>query len=317
MPKFFKKPPTSQPQRRRDIAAARREELRGDDHIAQYSTFRRSHTLTGSASSEVSTLSEHAAQLKSPRVRSHELQQRRRQIIGIFALLLLLSGLLFAIISNFSAQFALTINGDASITSRAPYEQAIQSFMADNPAQRLRPLSDNAALTASLQAKYPEIQAAAIDGGTGLGTSHVSLTMRRPVTEWAVNGKNEYVDAKGIAFSQNYYSDPGVEIVDQSGIRVAANQALVSNSFLSFVGQVVGASKQLESMTVTQVTIPPDTTRQIAVTLAGVDYPIKMSTDRPAGEQVEDMARTVRWLSDHNQYPQYVDVRVAGEAYYK
>ena len=312
----LKKTQKNAPLRRRDVARARQKELEGDD-IQQYSSFRRSQTLTGSASSSVRTLSEDSAHLRSPRVKSHALTRVRRQLTVIFCGVLVAIAALFVIVSEFTAQVSVTINQEASLAPKAKYEAEVQNYLNNSPLERIRLFMNNANLTDDLRSHFPEVKSATIDGGAGFGVSHLSIVTRQPVAEWTINGQNEYVDGQGVAFRTNYYDDPSVRIVDQSGIRLKEGQTLVSNAFLSFVGQVVGASEQLEHLRVTRITIPPDTTRQIAVSLKGLSYKSILSTDRPAGEQVEDMARAVKWLSRNHQSPKYVDLRVSGEAFYK
>lgn len=316
MSPLFKKKSVNQPQRR-DIARARQRQAEEDGGGADRYSFRRSQTLTGSASSSVSTLSEHSAQLKSPRVKSHELTRQRRRLIALLAGCVLLAAALYTVVYQFTATTVESIDGSAMTSAKADYATRIQAYLNGRPLERLRLLTDNANLTTYLQQEYPEIDTASIDGRTGFGVSHVSLAMRKPVAEWSVNGRDLYVDQHGIAFMNNYYPDPAVKIVDHSGVRVQDGQTLVSNAFLSFVGRVVGAATTLEHVPVTQITIPPGTTRQIEVTVGGVSYPAKMTTDRSAGEQVEDMVRTIKWLQTRGIEPKYIDVRVKNEAFYR
>lgn len=314
---LFSKKTKHLPQRR-DIARARQrdaEKAAGD--VAESYSFRRSHTMTGSASSHVRSSNEHAAQLRSPRVKSHELARKRRVIIGLLAGCLLGAITIFFVIYNFTAGVTVTIDNDPSVAPKSNYATSVQEYFNGSPAERLRIFTNNTDLTDSLRQKHPEVLSAAIDGRTGLGGSQLHLRMRTPVAEWTVNGKKMYVDHDGIAFAQNYRAEPSVKIVDLSGIRVAENQMLVSNAFLSFVGQVVGASEKLENMKVTQITLPPNTTRQIAVSIDGYPYSVKMSTDRGAGVQVEDMAHAIQWLQSQGRAPRYIDVRVEGQAFYK
>ena len=131
-----------------------------------------------------------------------------------------------------------------------------------------------------------------------------------------IRGVQQYVDASGTSFLRNHFATPKVQIVDNSGIQVEAGQAVASNQFLGFVGRVVGLSNA-QGHTVTQVIIPQNTTRQIELRLQDVGYPIKLSIDRPAGEQIEDMSRALGWLKGRNLNPGYLDVRVSGRAFYK
>jgi len=311
---FSNKKQKNAPRRRQQPTAVSSERASEPDLEERYA-FRRNRTLTGSASSKVITLSEKSAQLKSPRVHAHELVARRRHLGAmLFVALIICSGLYF-LISQFTAGVVIS-SSDTSITLDENYDKIVQSYLSSQPAERLRFLVNRDHLTEYVQSKVPEVASIIVDGDAGFGVSRFTVTMRRPIAGWSVRGNQQYVDATGTPFSRNYYASPSVEIVDKSGIQVEAGQAVASNRFLAFVGRVVGLAPA-QGYTVTQVIIPSGTTRQIEVMLEGVKYPVKLSIDRPAGDQTEDMARAVKWMSDHKQSPQYIDVRIGGKAYYR
>jgi hypothetical protein len=198
------------------------------------------------------------------------------------------------------------------------YEGKIQEYLSGRPAERFRFSLNTNSLAMYLQANgLPEVAGVSADTKfAGFGVSELTLTMRRPAVAWKTRGSEVYVDDRGIAFARNYYSKPGVKIVDRTGIQAEDGQVLASNRFLGFIGMLIGAM-QTQGYTVTQVALPAATTRQIEVTLDGVAYPIKFSVDRPAGEQSEDAARSVRYLASKGAQVEYLDVRVSGKAYYK
>ena len=278
-------------------------------------SFRRNRTLTGSVSSSVSSANESKAQLKSARVQAHDLIRKRRHIGGMLGLAIIGSvGLLF-LISQFTATVVVRTK-DASIVLDPVYEVAVQEYLAKKPIERLRFLLDTESLNKYVQSVTPEVSTIKVEGSVGFGKSQFIATMREPITGWSVNGKQQYVDASGVSFERNYFSAPKVQIIDQSGIQVAAGQAVASNRFLSFVGLVVGLSKT-QGYDVSQVIIPKATTRQIQLRIEGVNFPVILSVDRGAGEQVEDMSRGIIWLNEHKLTPGYLDVRISGKAFYK
>jgi hypothetical protein len=309
---FSKKQSGGSPRRRQSNASERASSESLDKRYA----FRRNRTLTGSASSQVSaSTNESKAQLKSERVQTHELVRRRRHIgLTLFLVLLCATGL-FGLIWQFTASVK-TQAQDASMQLDAAYEKTIQDYLARHPAERLRFLLDTNALSSYVQSVSPEVASVKADGSAGFGRSAFLLTMRRPIAGWSINGNQQYVDSSGTAFTRNYFASPAVQIVDNSGIQVAAGQAIASNRFLGFVGRVVGAVKAQGYVT-QQVIIPPGSSRQVELRLEDVAYPIKFSVDRAAGEQVEDMVRGIRWLTVRGQTVEYLDVRVSGKAFYR
>lgn len=278
-------------------------------------TFRRNRTLTGSVSSHVIASSEANAQFKSPRVQAHALASQRRRIGGILFFVVIGVAVLYALIYQFTAG-VIVHTRELSVRLDPVYEQAIESYFASQPLERLRFLTNIDHLTAYVQAKAPEVVSVQPEGFAGFGVSEFNVTMREPIAGWSINGSQQYVDSTGTPFARNYFSSPSVQIVDNSGVQVEAGQAVASDRFLGFVGLAVGLAKSA-GYKVTQVIIPQGTTRQIELHIDGLSYPAKLSVDRPAGEQVEDMSRAIKWLQSHGQSPQYIDVRVSGKAFYR
>ena len=282
--------------------------------LDQRYNFRRNRTLTGSASSQVSTVGEAHAQLKSERVRTHDLVRQRRQIGLILIVVLIGCALLYTLVSQFTAHVQVHTD-DLSVSLDSSYNTAIEQYFKQQPIERFRFMLNTPHLNSFVQSVAPEVAAIQLDGSAGLGVTRFTLTMRQPIAGWSIGGQQEYVDGDGISFTHNYFAKPAVQIVDNSGVQVAAGQAIASNQFLGFVGRVVGQAAK-NKLTVVQVIIPQGTTRQIEVRLQDISYPIKLSVDRPAGEQVEDMTRSVAWLVSHGQSPQYLDVRTSRRAFY-
>lgn len=314
MPIFSKKSSRDAPRRRQQEQATVPERA-SEQSLGERYAFRRNRTLTGSVSSQVSSLNEGSAQLKSPRVHAHELSRKRRHIGASLLLVAAVCAALYGLIWQFTASVVVRAN-DLTMQLDSSYVQDIEAYFSTQPLQRLRFLTNDQQLTEYVQTKAPEVASVSMDSNVGFGKTQFIITVRKPIAGWNMNNKQQYVDTSGVAFSRNYFTAPSVQIVDKSGIQVQAGQAVASNRFLAFVGLVVGIAPQW-NYKVTQVTIPANTTRQIELTLEGVKYPVKMSVDRPAGEQMEDMARAIAWVIAHNVSPQYVDVRVSGKAYYR
>lgn len=310
---FFKKQKAEVPGRRRESVNVRNEQQLQD--IDQRYNFRRNRTLTGSSSSQIASVSETNAQLKSPRVQAHELMRKRRHLGLLLALVLAGAIGLYSLIYQFSAGIVVKTPGVTTAIDNS-YEDAIQEYFGSRPIERLRFLTNETALNDFVKGRLPEVASVRMGDNAGLGKSSVSIVMRQPLVAWTIQGKQQYVDASGTAFAKNYYPVPGVQVIDNSGIRPESGQAVASNRFLGFVGRTVGLAKA-QSYKVTQVIIPAATTRQVELRLDGIPYAVKLSIDRAVGEQIEDMARTINWLKQKSVTPQYVDVRVSGKAYYR
>jgi len=278
--------------------------------------FRRNQTLTGSASSRVRSPGETNAHIKSPRVHVHALAAKRRYLGFMLFVAIAAASLLYGLLSQFTARAVLVASADASLRLDASYVETMDAYFQERPVERLRFLTDLEQLQKYMQMSHPEIKAISASGAAGFGASRYTVGLREPIAGWTINGRQQFVDATGVAFAKNYFRSPPVQILDKSGVQIAVGQAVASNRFLGFVGQVVGMAGD-RGYQASKVTIPFGTTRQIELQLKEVSYPIKLSVDRPAGEQVEDMARAIEWMQKNRRSPQYLDMRVSGKAFYR
>ncbi len=307
---FSKKQPNS-PRRRQALP----EQRTTAEELDQKYTFRRNRTLTGSSSSHITSANDANAQMRSPRLQVHDLARQRRHLGGTLLIVFVGAAAVYLLLSQFTATVQLRTD-DATTRLDGPYEKVIQDYFGTQPIERLRFLLNIEHLTTYIKTVTPEVQNVTVTGSDGLGKTYVTLSMRRPIAGWNVGGVQQYVDDTGIAFKQNYFASPTVQIVDNSGVTVTNGQAIASNRFLGFVGRLVGLAKT-RGYDVQQVIIPRGTTRQVELRLATISYPLKFSIDRPAGEQAEDMARTLNYLNTHGITPEYVDLRVSNKAFYK
>lgn len=306
----------SPPARRSGNPSIRQERASSEDLSERYA-FRRNRTLTGSLSPSVASANEHRSELKSSRIHAHDLRRHRRHLGGtLLAVLLLCAGLGFVIYQSIAA-VAVTAVTDVPFEARE-YERSIQEYLNGRLLERSRVTLNVEELGLYMQQNgHPEIGRVLPETAfADVGTTRISLIFRRPVVVWQSGASRMYVDDTGVAFTRNVYTEPNVKVVDESGISTEGNKVLASNRFLAFIGTTIGRMKA-NGYTVTQVALPAGTTRQIAVSVEGVDYPIKISVDRPVGEQAEDAARALRYLTARGITPEYVDVRISGKAYYK
>jgi hypothetical protein len=196
------------------------------------------------------------------------------------------------------------------------YVESINKYMDSHPFSRLRFALDVNDLSNYLRTDKPEVLSIDKVSSESIGNTSITLSMRHPLASWTISGSEYFVDSYGVAFQRNYYTSPSLQIVDSSGITPEQGTTVASNNFLSFVGRVVALSKA-DNYIVEQAIIPAGTTRQLEIQIKGIKSHVIFSIDRAAGEQVEDMARALKYLSDHGQSPARVDVRVSGKAFYQ
>lgn len=311
---IFRKQQDDVPARRRQDTSVRQPATPD----ASYGAFARNRTLTGTTSDAVTSTTPYNDTLRSPRTHVHHLARQRRKLGMILLIIISASAVLLWLLLQFSARVTISLS-DTTISREidtARYEKAVDDYFGQHPLSRLRVALDAKQLGDYLASVVPEVeQVTAISLG-GIGETNITVVMRKPVAGWTIEGKQYFVDANGVAFEKNYYSTPSVQIVDNSGVGFIQGTAVASNRFLGFVGRIVALSHE-RGYTVTQAIIPSGTTRQLEVQLQEVGTHVRFSIDRPAGEQVEDMARSLQYLAKVGRAPGYIDVRVSGKAFYK
>jgi len=276
---------------------------------ATSSQFRRNRTLSGVKRS---------VDAASPRSQVHHLARQRQKVGGLFLIIIAAIVLLAILITQLTARVVVTGSSQALVTSikGAEYEKVIDEYYGLHPASRLRFILDESDLSQYVASVTPEVVRVEQSGVENIVDTHFTITFRRPVAGWQINGRQYYVDDQGVVFQKNYYETPTVQIIDESGVSPEQGSTVASARLLSFVGRVVALSKD-SSYEVTQAILPVGTTRQLEIRLKDVVPLVKLSIDRGAGEQTEDMVRALQYLKSKGWSPGYVDVRVSGRAAYQ
>ena len=284
---------------------------------AQTDIFKRNRTLTGTTSNNLRSVNS-GSDLESQRTHVHHLTIKRRKISSIMFVVFISIMLLYAIVSNFTATASVGFS-DLAISKtidKSKYEKVIQDYLDANPLGRFHVLLDQKNLTDYVSNKMPEVEKVTQNYMVNLGVTGFSIDVRTPIAGWKMGSKQYYVDSRGIPFENNYFLDPVVQIVDNSGVSMQSGTAIASKRFLSFVGRVVFMAKT-KGYTVTQAILPANTTRELEVRIKEGNYLVKLSIDRVVGEQIEDMSNAIQFFVGRNQVPEYIDVRVSGKAFYK
>jgi len=302
--KPFRTGKKSQQPRRRSVESA------PDTSSESGSQFRRNQTLSTRRGS-------HPDQV-SGRSQIHSLTAHRRKIGGIFFLIVSVILVLVGILTQFTARVSIT-SSSKPITQQidaASYEEVINEYYAVHPVERLRFLLDQQSLTDFVADAHPEIAQIRLSSIVDVVGAGFTIQFREPIAGWQINSRQYYVDSQGVVFQKNYYAQPGVQIVDESGVSPEQGTTVASSRLLGFVGRVVSMAGE-RGYKVNSVTLPVSTTRQLDVRLDGVGGYVRFTIDRGAAEQVEDMSRAIQYLQQRAVATEYIDVRTEGRAVYR
>jgi hypothetical protein len=303
MTSFGSKKPNKNAPRRRRIDVATPEQARSSTQ------YRRNQTLSAVNRTPLA---------ETPRGQAHQLTVQRRKVGGIFAIVLSAVILLAILVSQLMAQVSVTLSTEQLSTSfkAENYEKAVNGYLGLHPAERLRFVLNEDALSAYVSAGLPEVKSIEVSGVKDGIDTEFAVTFRKPVAGWQINGNQFYVDNSGVVFETNYYDAPSVQIVDESGISPEEGTTVAGSRLLGFLGKVVAQAGE-RGYVVSRAILPAGMTRELDIELENVSTRIKLSTDRGAGEQIEDMARSLTYLKNKGMSPEYIDVRVSGRAAYK
>ena len=290
----------------------RRSAIDSVDNTAQHeSLYRRNQTLTGYRASS-------GEEGESSRHKAHQLALQRRRLGGVFGIVLAVVAILGLLLWQFIA--GVSVGSSTKQLSKpidaSLYESSINEYLTLNPAQRLRYSLDETGLSHFVSQSHPEVEHLSLSDGLSLIQAPITATFREPVAGWQMNNKQFYVDKNGVVFQKNYYNEPSIQIIDESGISIEQGSTVAGGRLLGFLGKVV-AQAESRGHTVVKASLPAGTTREIDVYVDGQSTRLKFSIDRGAGEQFEDADRSMKYLASRGITPQYIDVRVAGRAAYR
>jgi len=280
--------------------------------------FRRSRTITGTKSAEVTASAPARGQFKTDRLKLMELREHRRRILRFLGGVLVAVALLAFLVVNFIVTPDLTFaqKGVRNPATKT-YQDTIYKYFDDHPFERFGFMLRQPELEAHILKNHNEVQAVGVAREWYGGGVQFTLSFRQPLLTWKTGTSQFYVDGHGVAFAYNHFAEPALAVTDQSGIPPDQQSGVVASSrFIRFLGQIVAAVNGYGLGEVERVIIPA-ATREIDLKLKGREYVIKTNTDRDPLQEAEDIAHALQYFERKNIKPQYVDVRVPHKAYYK
>ncbi|MDR2336651.1 MAG: hypothetical protein LBE03_00910 [Candidatus Nomurabacteria bacterium] len=232
-------------------------------------------------------------------------------------------GVALGLIGVGATQFYGDIKAESAIKSGLldKVKSATVDYLGGQPLERLAFALDESNLIKYLSEKIPEIapDVKIQRAGWLVPDMVVHVSPREPALIWRINGKKYFVDKDGVIFSDNYYQlDPGVEVVDNNNMEVGEK---MPKQLLLFLGQITSDIQEV-GISINKIVIPTGKTREVDIDVVhgGGVVTFKLSIDRLAMEQVEDMSRVMKHFSKEGvkfDALEYVDIRVKGRAFYK
>ena len=129
------------------------------------------------------------------------------------------------------------------------------------------------------------------------------------IAGFVVNAMNER-KKRELPDSYTKIYNPSVEIIDEDG------SGYITDKIKTAVGMLEEDFGEL-GYKVTKAIVPSGTTREVDIYLENIDAYFKIHVDRNTAESAEDAVRMINYLEKEEKKAGYIDVRIAGRAYYK
>lgn len=280
--------------------------------------FRRSRTLTGTTSEKVVASAENRGLLKTERLKLHELKQYRLKTLKAIGAIGAVMGVITFLASVYIASPPLdTPESNGKQPNIDAYARTVQDYFASRPLERFGFVANPTTIQDYILRHHSEVKQALVSRNWFGGDFRLAIYFREPIITWEAAGKKYYVDSQGYAFEYNHFAEPEVSVKDESGISPEVSGGSVASSrFISFLGRMVGALNGYGKGKVEAIILPAST-REVDVKLQGRSSLIKTHIDRDPLEQAEDIANALTYFDSKEVKPEYIDVRVAGKAFYR
>ena len=258
---------------------------------------------------------------KSERRRVRHVKALQKRIITLLGVLVVLILLVGTIIFNFTSNVAISaVSSNADIVNtpnNETYEKLINNYLGSRPSARLRFSLNLGDLSNFIKEDAPEVKYVKRASFNGIGTSNYDIVFRQPVIKWQAGDKVYYVDSEGVSFQNNMFAEPNIELRDASlaGGLINDNEIKISRRILEFSGRLA-SSVQQQNHQIEYLSLPEDTTRQIALKMINRSTEFIFSIDHPVSQQVDAMQQVISYMDQTGQGASRVDLRVPNRAAY-
>lgn len=246
------------------------------------------------------------------------------QRFGITVLMVaaLISAINILTLSNTAKVIQLDDDKSVLLRDVSVYENAASDLLDDSIWNRNKITVDTSHVKRELLKQFPELATVSVTIPMLAHRPIVYVQPARPALILSSGAGAFLVDTSGKALLRAKKAEdlnqPGLPVVaDQSGLKLSPNTQALASSQVSFI-RIVIAQLAARQLTVAAITLPPAAS-QIDVQITGQPYLVKFNLhSNTPREQAGTFLATLEQLKKQNITPsQYVDVRVAGRAYYK
>ena len=228
---------------------------------------------------------------------------------------LILAGIVGLIIWGWLAHaFAVTVITVEPSVRQADVGSALRQAMGGHPGQGNLLTLNTGRLTRDLLKLDPSLSQATLTRKWPHGLN-VAVSEKVATIGWQSAGQIYILDRDGVIIGPATGGGHLLVVQDDSNLPVTVGRRVATAGFVTFCQQL---SEQIPNtgLQLTKLEIHDTTFDLYAATNKG--YQLILDTQRPAGEEIADLQSTLRALNQQRKTPgSYIDLRIAGRAYYK
>lgn len=241
-----------------------------------------------------------AIQKRLPRIKNSKL------VVGIIATIVLIWALGSTLVSS------VKITGTTNLSAKE-VERLVRSNISRNPWYASYFTVGGLKLDRTLPEQEPRIKTATVTKRFPSGIT-ITIVEREPGVVWVSAGENWEVDIEGIIIGAAGSKKPMATVIDTANIPVKPGDRVAPGRFVRFTQDIADNLPGQTGLKIENFQVPESTSEVYVKTDKG--YLIKFDTTRSALEQLKDLALVIKNLN--GKIPsQYIDLRVAGRAYYQ
>jgi len=204
------------------------------------------------------------------------------------------------------------VTGTTNLSNKE-VERLVRSSISRNPWYANYFTVGGLKLNRTLPEQEPRIKTAIVKK-TFPNTITVAITERQPGVVWVSAGENWEVDIEGMIIGAAGSNKPMATVIDTANIPVKPGDRVAPSRFVRFTQDIADDIHTVTGLSIENFRVPESTSEVYVKTTKG--YLIKFDTTRSASDQLNDLALVLKNLNGKTP-SQYIDLRVAGRAYYQ
>ncbi len=207
---------------------------------------------------------------------------------------------------------SIKVTGTSNLSSK-DVERLVRSNISRNPWYAHYFTIGGLNLNRTLPEQEPRIKSVTVKK-TFPSTITVTIVERQPGVVWVSAGENWEVDIEGIIIGAAGSKKPMATVLDTANIPVKPGDRVAPSRFVQFTQDIADSLPAKTGLAIENFQVPESTSEVYVKTSKG--YSIKFDTTRSAADQLNDLVLVIKNLN--GKVPgQYIDLRVAGRAYYQ